>query len=280
MSLVHSARINGHGPHLYLKDVMERPPTQPASESASCCPIAGYPQLDRGDARPAGQHSISNRLPLFAWLHCLGVPAVALVSRRRWATWLAFGLALLAAFTLGNRRNALLEATGAAMGLAIGLVLFFVALRGATALVSRKLLKFSGGKRCGYSGSNILGYWRAEITPAGLGLRAQQAAAAAETAAQVRQRVGATSQRETVRLSDLLVGVGAAIKRAYPAAVWRKVQLVNVNAKREWALHLEVRERKTAWVASLLDDDATSSTSPGETGFACLPYADAVVQVL
>lgn len=31
MSLVHSARLNGHEPHAYLKDVMERLPTQPAS---------------------------------------------------------------------------------------------------------------------------------------------------------------------------------------------------------------------------------------------------------
>ena len=31
MSLVHSARINGHDPQAYLKDVLERLPTQPAS---------------------------------------------------------------------------------------------------------------------------------------------------------------------------------------------------------------------------------------------------------
>ena len=31
MSLVHSARINGHNPYVYLKDVLERLPTQPAS---------------------------------------------------------------------------------------------------------------------------------------------------------------------------------------------------------------------------------------------------------
>jgi transposase len=31
MSLVHSARLNGHEPHAYLKDVLERLPTQPAS---------------------------------------------------------------------------------------------------------------------------------------------------------------------------------------------------------------------------------------------------------
>ena len=31
MSLVHSAKLNGHDPYLYLRDVMERLPTQPAS---------------------------------------------------------------------------------------------------------------------------------------------------------------------------------------------------------------------------------------------------------
>ena len=31
MSLVHSARINGHDPYAYLRDVLERLPTQRAS---------------------------------------------------------------------------------------------------------------------------------------------------------------------------------------------------------------------------------------------------------
>lgn len=31
MSLVHSARINGHDPYAYLRDVLERLPLQPAS---------------------------------------------------------------------------------------------------------------------------------------------------------------------------------------------------------------------------------------------------------
>jgi transposase len=34
MSLVHSARINGHDPYAYLKDVLDRLPTQPASRVA------------------------------------------------------------------------------------------------------------------------------------------------------------------------------------------------------------------------------------------------------
>jgi transposase len=31
MSLVHSAKMNGHDPYTYLKDVLERLPSQPAS---------------------------------------------------------------------------------------------------------------------------------------------------------------------------------------------------------------------------------------------------------
>jgi hypothetical protein len=34
MSLVHSAMLNGHEPHAYLKDVLERLPTQHASRIA------------------------------------------------------------------------------------------------------------------------------------------------------------------------------------------------------------------------------------------------------
>jgi len=38
MSLVHSARINGHDPHAYLKDVLDRLPTQPAHRVAELLP--------------------------------------------------------------------------------------------------------------------------------------------------------------------------------------------------------------------------------------------------
>ena len=31
MSLVHSARLNGHDPYAYVRDILERLPTQPAS---------------------------------------------------------------------------------------------------------------------------------------------------------------------------------------------------------------------------------------------------------
>lgn len=38
MSLVHSARINGHDPYAYLRDVLERLPTQPASRVGELLP--------------------------------------------------------------------------------------------------------------------------------------------------------------------------------------------------------------------------------------------------
>ena len=41
MSLVHSAKLNGHDPYGYLKDVLARLPTQPASRIGSCCRIVG-----------------------------------------------------------------------------------------------------------------------------------------------------------------------------------------------------------------------------------------------
>jgi transposase len=38
MSLIHSARLNGHEPHAYLKDVMEQLATQPASRIGELLP--------------------------------------------------------------------------------------------------------------------------------------------------------------------------------------------------------------------------------------------------
>lgn len=38
MSLIHSARLNGHDPYAYLRDVMERLPTQPASRIIELLP--------------------------------------------------------------------------------------------------------------------------------------------------------------------------------------------------------------------------------------------------
>jgi len=43
MSLVHSARLNGHEPHAYLRDVLERLPTQPASRIAELLPHRWQP---------------------------------------------------------------------------------------------------------------------------------------------------------------------------------------------------------------------------------------------
>ena len=43
MSLVHSARLNGHEPHAYLRDVLERLPTQPASRIGELLPHRWLP---------------------------------------------------------------------------------------------------------------------------------------------------------------------------------------------------------------------------------------------
>jgi transposase len=45
MSLVHSARLNGHDPYAYLRDVMERLPTQPASRIQELLPHRWQPQV-------------------------------------------------------------------------------------------------------------------------------------------------------------------------------------------------------------------------------------------
>ncbi|CAN5458989.1 hypothetical protein BH11PSE7_BH11PSE7_25310 [soil metagenome] len=38
MSLVHSAKLNGHDPYAYLKDVLDRLPRQPASRAKELLP--------------------------------------------------------------------------------------------------------------------------------------------------------------------------------------------------------------------------------------------------
>ena len=43
MSLIQSARMNGHDPYAYLKDVLMRLPTQRASEIGQHCRINGHP---------------------------------------------------------------------------------------------------------------------------------------------------------------------------------------------------------------------------------------------
>ena len=40
MSLLHTARLNGHDPYLYLKDVLERLPTQPSSRIGDLLPYS------------------------------------------------------------------------------------------------------------------------------------------------------------------------------------------------------------------------------------------------
>jgi hypothetical protein len=45
MSLVHSARLNGHDPYAYLKDVLERLPTQPASRVQELLPHRWHPTI-------------------------------------------------------------------------------------------------------------------------------------------------------------------------------------------------------------------------------------------
>ena len=43
MSLLHTARINGHDPHVYLKDVLERLPTHPANRIEELLPYNWQP---------------------------------------------------------------------------------------------------------------------------------------------------------------------------------------------------------------------------------------------
>ena len=43
MSLVHSARLNGHEPYAYLKDVLERLPTHPANRIQDLLPHRWQP---------------------------------------------------------------------------------------------------------------------------------------------------------------------------------------------------------------------------------------------
>jgi transposase len=44
MSLIHSARLNGHDPYVYIRDVLERLPTQPASRIEELLPHRWRPQ--------------------------------------------------------------------------------------------------------------------------------------------------------------------------------------------------------------------------------------------
>ena len=44
MSLIHSAKLNGHDPFLYLKDVLSRLPTQPNSRIGELLPHRWKPE--------------------------------------------------------------------------------------------------------------------------------------------------------------------------------------------------------------------------------------------
>lgn len=46
MSLVHSAKMNGYGPYNYLKDVLQRLPTQPNSKIDELLPHRWKPLTD------------------------------------------------------------------------------------------------------------------------------------------------------------------------------------------------------------------------------------------
>ena len=46
MSLIQSAKLNGHDPHAYLKDVLARLPTQRASEIAELLPHRWQPVVE------------------------------------------------------------------------------------------------------------------------------------------------------------------------------------------------------------------------------------------
>ncbi|HCN71554.1 MAG TPA: IS66 family transposase, partial [Pusillimonas sp.] len=46
MSLIHSARLNGHDPHAYLKDVLTRLPTHPNSRIEELLPHHWQPQAN------------------------------------------------------------------------------------------------------------------------------------------------------------------------------------------------------------------------------------------
>jgi hypothetical protein len=45
MSLIQSARLNGHDPYRYLKDVLARLPTQPASRIGELLPRTWKPAI-------------------------------------------------------------------------------------------------------------------------------------------------------------------------------------------------------------------------------------------
>jgi transposase len=67
MSLIQSAKLNGHDPYAYLKDVLARLPTHMKARSKNCCHIAGSLQNPNGNflpsRQPRRQHVLPGRLP-------------------------------------------------------------------------------------------------------------------------------------------------------------------------------------------------------------------------
>ncbi len=45
MSLIQSAKLNGHDPFLYLKDILSRLPTQPNSQISELLPHRWQPEI-------------------------------------------------------------------------------------------------------------------------------------------------------------------------------------------------------------------------------------------
>jgi hypothetical protein len=62
MSLMHSARINGHDPYAYLRDVLERLPTQPASRIDELLPHRWSPPR-ANDRAACRQDGLAGRIP-------------------------------------------------------------------------------------------------------------------------------------------------------------------------------------------------------------------------
>jgi len=92
MSLVHSARINGHDPCAYHRDILERLPSHPRRvASTSCCRIAGSLAPELSDSSARRQDEFIGRIPwtiATADIDALGASqaarTLALSSALRW----------------------------------------------------------------------------------------------------------------------------------------------------------------------------------------------------
>jgi len=59
-----SARLNGHDPHAYLKDVMERLPAHPPAASANCCrQLAARPRITAAGPATRDHRTLTNVSP-------------------------------------------------------------------------------------------------------------------------------------------------------------------------------------------------------------------------